>query len=440
VLLVGLPVVRGLLLTRMKILHLSKMDSGGGAADGFVRIHRALLAEGQESVAYVIKQGRRDVPAVVDARRLLTPWQKLAWGCGRAWAKLRRLRHRPVGVYDLDDEANFPAEPIIRDALTRAGKWDLVLVHWSGAFVRPETVREIARALGARVALWQVDMAHVTGGCHYPPPDCDRYALGCGRCPLIASRGDRDVSAAQAEARRRVWADVGALVLAPGSWSAGQARRSSVLRGLPLHTFPIPLDLDILDTRRRQAEARAGLGLPQDRRILLVRALSPGIPYKSFGLFQAALVRLDAEGLRLHVLAIGERGHIPAGLRHVTFTDLGPVRGDAALAEVYRACDFFVSCSTQDAGPMMIGEAMACGRPSVAYPIGMAPDVIASGRNGLLVEPVGDVAGLAAAIRHYAEMPVQDLEEQWSAAARDGARIFSGERFTFKIGEALAGS
>ena len=207
-----------------------------------------------------------------------------------------------------------------------------------------------------------------------------------------------------------------------------------------MHTFPIPLDLDILDTRRRQAEARAGLGLPQDRRILLVRALSPEIPYKSFGLFQAALVRLDAEGLRLHVLAIGERGHIPAGLRHVTYTDLGPVRGDAALAEVYRACDFFVSCSIQDAGPMMIGEAMACGRPSVAYPIGMAPDVIASGRNGLLVEPVGDVAGLAAAIRHYAEMPVQDLEEQWSAAARDGARIFSGARFTFKIGEALAGS
>lgn len=422
----------------MRILHLSKMDSGGGAADGFVRIHRALLKEGQESVAYVIKQGRRDVPAVVDARRLLTPWQKLVWGGGRVRAKLSRLRHRPVGVYDLDDEANFPAEPIIRDALSRAEKWDLVLVHWSGAFVRPEVVREIAAALGARVALWQVDMAHATGGCHYPPPDCDRYASGCGRCPLIASRADQDVSAVQAEARRRAWTDIGALVFAPGSWSAENARRSRILRELPLHAFPIPLDLDLLNVRRGQAAARASLGLPDDRRILMVRALSPAIPYKSFGLFQAALSRLDEEGLRLHVLAIGERGHIPAGLRHVTHTDLGPVSGDAALAEAYRACDFFVSCSVQDAGPMMIGEAMACGRPAIAYPVGMAPDVIISGRNGCLVEPVGDVAGLASAIRHYAEMPIQQLEAQSSDAAQVAAQVFSAARFTFKVGEALA--
>ncbi len=422
----------------MKILHLSKMDSGGGAAEGFVRIHRALLAEGHASVAYVIKKNRRDVPAMVDARGLLGPLEKLAWGACRIWAKLRRLHLEPVGVYDFDAEANFPAEPIIRDARSRSEKWDLVLVHWSGAFVRPETVQEIAGALGACVALWQVDMAHATGGCHYPPPDCDRYAVGCGRCPLIASRSDQDISTIQAATRRKVWAEAGALVLAPGSWSAANARRSKILRTLPVHAFPIPLDLDILNTSREQASARARLGIPNDRRVLLVRALSPAIPYKSFGLFQAALARLDAEGVRLHVLAIGEQGHIPAGLKHVTYTDLGPVKGDAALAEAYRASDFFVSCSIQDAGPMMIGEAMACGRPSLSYPIGMAPDVISSGVNGLLVEPVGDVAGLAAAIRHYVEMPDHELEAQWTHAAREAARLFSSARFTLKIGEALA--
>jgi hypothetical protein len=100
----------------MKILHLSKMDAGGGAADGFVRIHRALLAEGHHSVAYVIKQKRQDVPAMIDARRLFGPLEKLAWGLGRVWAKLRRLHLKPVGVYDFDAEANFPAGPIVRDA------------------------------------------------------------------------------------------------------------------------------------------------------------------------------------------------------------------------------------------------------------------------------------------------------------------------------------
>jgi hypothetical protein len=65
----------------MKILHLSKMDSGGGAADGFVRIHQALLGQGVESVAYVLKQRRQDVPMVA-AKGLLNPWQKLVWGAG----------------------------------------------------------------------------------------------------------------------------------------------------------------------------------------------------------------------------------------------------------------------------------------------------------------------------------------------------------------------
>ena len=115
----------------MKILHLSKMDSGGGAADGFVRIHRALLGQGHDSVAYVIKQKRQDVPAMVDARRLLSPVQKLVWGLGRIWAKLSRLHLKPVGVYDFDGEANFPAEPIIRDARAHSAKWDLVVVHWA---------------------------------------------------------------------------------------------------------------------------------------------------------------------------------------------------------------------------------------------------------------------------------------------------------------------
>lgn len=421
----------------MKILHLSKMDTGGGAADGFVRIHRALHGQGHQSVAYAIKQDRRDVPDLVDARRLLGFFQKARWGLGRIWAKLSRLHLKPVGVYDFDAEANYPAEPIIRHARARSEQWDLVVVHWSGGFVRPETVREIAEALGARVALWQVDMAHATGGCHYPSPECTRYSVGCGRCPLISSCDDHDISASQASKRRMAWEAVGAMVLAPSSWSADNARRSQVLRGLKLHTFPIPLDLAVLNTGLDQTDQRVRLGLPVDRRIVLVRALSPSIPYKSFGLFQAALARLDEQGVRLHVLAIGEKGHIIGRLRNITYTDFGPVKGDAALAEVYRASDFFVSCSIQDAGPMMIGEAMACGRPSIAYPIGIAPDLVEQGRNGTLVEPVGDVVALAAAIRAYAEMPDDELAARQRAAADSAGRIFSAGYFAEQVQAAL---
>jgi glycosyltransferase involved in cell wall biosynthesis len=416
----------------MKILHLSKMDSGGGAADGFVRIHRALLAEGHESVAYVIKQKRHGVPAMVDARKLLGPFQKLAWGLGRVWAKLRRLHLKPIGVYDFEAEANFPAEPIIRDARARAEKWDLVLVHWSGAFVRPETIQEIAGALGARVALWQVDMAHATGGCH-SNLGCLKYQTGCGSCPLIGSTDPQDVSSVQAARRAKLWKELDAVVLAPSGWSARQAKESFILRDLELRTFPIPLDLTALRPAVDASAARRELGLPAEGRIALVRALDPALTYKGFGLFLEALRRLDAEGVALHVAVIGDRGFVPAGFRHVGITELGPQRGDAALARAYQAADFFVSPSTNETGPMMAGEAMACGRPLIAYPIGIAPDLVDQGRNGTLVEPVGDVAALVAAIRAYAEMPAAELAVRQQVAADSAGRIFSSRYFAEQV-------
>ena len=407
------------------------MDTGGGAADGFVRIHQALLGQGVESVAYVLKQKRRDV-SMVAAKGLLNPWQKLVWGLGRAIAKAKRFGVKPVGVYDFDAEANFPAEPIIRHARARSAKWDLVLVHWSGGFVRPETVREIAQALGAQVALWQVDMAHATGGCH-SNLGCQKYQTGCGACPLLSSSDPQDVSSVQAARRARIWKELGAVVLAPSGWSARQAKESFTLGGLELRTFPIPLDLTVLKPAADQSATRRELGLPTEGRIVLVRALDPGLVYKGFGLFLEALKQLDAQGVALHVAVIGDRGFVPSGLRHITFTEMGPQRGDAALARAYQAADFFVSPSTNETGPMMAGEAMACGRPLIAFPIGIAPDLVEQGRNGTLVEPVGDVTALAAAIRAYAEMPAAELAARQQAAADSAGRIFSARYFAEQV-------
>ena len=414
----------------MKILHLSKMDTGGGAADGFVRIHQALLGQGVESVAYVLKQKRRDVPMVA-AKGLLNPWQKLAWGLGRALAKVKRFGVKPVGVYDFDAEANFPAEPIIRHARARSAKWDLILVHWSGGFVRPETIREIAQALGARVALWQVDMAHATGGCH-SNLGCQKYQTGCGACPLLSSSDPQDISSVQAARRAQLWKELDVAILAPSGWSSRQAKESFTLGGRELRTFPIPLDLAVLRPADRLS-ARQALGLPVEGRIVLVRALDPGLTYKGFGLFLEALKQLDDLGVALHVAVIGDRGFLPRGFRHVTFTELGPQRGDAALARAYQAADFFVSPSTNETGPMMAGEAMACGRPLIAYPIGIAPDLVDQGRNGTLVEPVGDIAALAAAIRAYAEMPAAELVARQQAAADSAGRIFSARYFAEQV-------
>jgi glycosyltransferase involved in cell wall biosynthesis len=286
------------------------------------------------------------------------------------------------------------------------------------------------------VALWQVDMAHATGGCH-SNLGCEKYRTGCGSCPLIGSTDPLDISSVQAARRARLWKELGAVVLAPSGWSARQAKESFILRDLELRTFPIPLDLTALRPTAEASQARRELGLPAEGRIVLVRALDPGISFKGFGLFLEALRQLDAEGVVLHVAVIGDRGFVPDGFRHIGITELGPQRGDVALARAYQAADFFVSPSTNETGPMMAGEAMACGRPLIAYPIGIAPDLIAQGSNGTLVEPVGDVAALAAALRAFAEMPPAELAACQRAAADSARRIFSSGYFAQQVQAAL---
>ena len=419
----------------MRILHLCKMDAGGGAADGFMRIHEALLSQGVDSTAYVMKK-KRSAAGVIDASKLLGPAGSAAWLGRRFASKLRRVGRRVEGVFDFDAEGVFPIEPIIEHARSISSKWDVVLVHWLGGYMSPESVVRIAEALDAKIGLWQVDMAHMTGGCHYSLA-CDRYREGCGTCPAIGSVDEDDVTRWQAVTRADAWHKSAAVVLAQSHWSALKAAESYVLRGLRQAVLPIPLDLERLPETADPLQSRRSLGLPTDgRRVALVRPVNPGVTYKGFGVFLEALRRLDQAGVPLHVAGAGPAGLFPTGLKHISFTDLGYLSGDAAMSAAYQAADFFVCPSIDDAGPMMIPEAMASGRPVLSTSVGIAPDLIVEGINGSLCGPPGDSEALARGLRHYAELPADEIRRQGLAAAKIRGEL-SRERFAERLREAF---
>lgn len=66
--------------------------------------------------------------------------------------------------------------------------------------------------------------------------------------------------------------------------------------------------------------------------------------------------------------------------------------------------DVFILPSYNEAVPVAILEAMACGLPVVATRVGAIPEVIVDGKNGFLVEP-GDTAAMAARLRELAQHP-----------------------------------
>lgn len=108
----------------------------------------------------------------------------------------------------------------------------------------------------------------------------------------------------------------------------------------------------------------------------------------------------------LFVLLTGPaRGYVTAALDAMGV----PYRHDLLdnfldVVDYYRALDLYVVTAREEGGPKAVLECLATGVPLVSSRVGMAPDVIESGFNGLLVD-VEDVAGLVAASQQLLDDP-----------------------------------
>lgn len=109
--------------------------------------------------------------------------------------------------------------------------------------------------------------------------------------------------------------------------------------------------------------------------------------------------------IELHVVG-GRRGQT-AGLEH-----LGPnVKvwsrlEESDLVKLYQDCEVTVCLSRHEGFGYTALEAMACGRPVVAFNVTGLKDVVADGMTGIL-KSCGDLVGVAAACKELIEKPAQ---------------------------------
>ncbi len=162
-------------------------------------------------------------------------------------------------------------------------------------------------------------------------------------------------------------------------------------------------------------QARSELGLPRTGRMILsVGSLRPS---KNFEYLLQALgeIRSSKAGRDVSLVIVGYGHHRGRLEREISRLDLDAhviLAGRVPHEQIYRwyrACDLFCLASSSEGWPNVIFEALACGLPVVATPVGGVPEILISSEYGIMLKdahPSRLAAGLRDAI-------VTALEKDW---------------------------
>jgi glycosyltransferase involved in cell wall biosynthesis len=402
----------------MRFLHFSTSDGGGGAAKAACRLHNALRANGHDS-AIVVRDKTSGDPDVHLAR------------VNRLSARLDHLRrHLPlIGEDRARFTFNFDRASGIRLNATLQSLPlvpDIVCLHWTSGLLTTAAIRRIHDRFRCPIFWIVLDQEPLTGGCHYSF-GCEGYKQQCGNCPLLSRPSVNDASRRGWERKRRHLANLPITFIAPTSWSESKIRESSLFSSHPIERIALPIDTSVFQPGDA-ANARARLGLPDDRPILFFGSSYLHEPRKGMVYLREALKLLANNGTDHGGIATAAPLLLIAGrnpnevLRDLPLESrwIGHIDDQQTLAVAYQAANLFVCPSIEDAGPMMIPEAMLCGTPVVAFNTGGAPDLIEHGRTGFLAElksPQSLAAGIEALLKKIPSSEYAALRHQAAAKA-----------------------
>jgi glycosyltransferase involved in cell wall biosynthesis len=430
----------------LNILHVNASDIGGGAARAAYRIHRSLvehgIAHGLSSQMRVSSQ-LSDDPTVISGPPT-----------GQS-AILRRLQRRLVQQARRGFRTGNPTLHSIAWPATglgtelqqrhRQGQADLVHLHWLGDGTL--SIEEIGRL--PMPLVWTLhDQWAFCGAEHYTSPPLpgetastdERFAAGYSPASRPAHEAGPDLNRRTWLRKRRTWRRP-IHIVCPSQWQADCARRSTLMADWPITVVPHPIDLNVW-APWDQAQARALLGLPADRPLVLFGAIGGSAdPRKGADLLLHALQRLrrqvagtPLEQLELVVFGQSRPAQSPALGFPIHYS--GHLHDDLSLRLLYAAADVMVVPSRQEAFGQTASEAHACGTPVVAFATGGLVDIVEDRITGVLAEPF-DPLSLAAAIRwvlvdpqrrgHLGAAARQRAERLWDPAwvATQYADVFS---------------
>ncbi|MFT5252651.1 MAG: glycosyltransferase involved in cell wall biosynthesis [Flavobacteriales bacterium] len=253
-------------------------------------------------------------------------------------------------------------------------EYDFVIIFFWQGMITSKTLNEIYQKTKKPILLMAADMFPMTGGCSYFW-DCDRLEKSCGKCPGLNSNDENDITRKNFLYKKTQLENINCVFLG-NSWMNGYAQKTGLFKNIDT-IYPI-IDENIFKPRDKEFLRKEKKY--SDKIILFFGAVTAsevrkGSKYLVESLQLLAKNRPDLAA-KVLLLVAGNESDI-SGLDEYEVIKTGHLSFEK-LAECYAMADVFLSPSVQDAGPMMLNQALLCGTPSVAFRMGTACDILNS--------------------------------------------------------------
>lgn len=381
----------------LKVLHVNAADLDGGAARAAFRINLALRKQGVDSRMLVLH--RREAHAAV-----LQPQSSRTRVLQKVKAVLaHRLTQSQRTSNPVLHSLNYFSSGLA-DWINRSDA-DIVNLHWLGGEMI--SIEEIGRI--KKPICWTMhDMWPFSGAEHYDDLQSpERYQHGYHATSRPTEYSGVDLDAWVWRRKRKAWSGKTFHLISPSRWLADCAGKSALFAHQPRTVIPNCIDLGrFYPIDRRQA--RAILGLREDRRYILFGAMSSTSDQrKGFHLLQPALKRLAEQpeiAADTELLVFGASTPLTPPEFGLPAHYMGHLYDEVSLALLYSAADVFAAPSMQDNLPNTLVESLACGTPCVAFNLGGMPDLIIHQSTGYLA-PAYDSIQFAEGLVHILQQP-----------------------------------
>lgn len=297
-------------------------------------------------------------------------------------------------------------------------KYDIVITQFWQNFINSSTIKALYDKLHCPIVIFPVDMAPLTGGCFYFG-ECNNYKNNCGRCPLLNSSAEHDISRENFLFKKNVYHST-ETYFCGNTWMNRFAKETKIFPENRLITSSLIIDKHFFSPASKKSDLLK-ISNHEKKFIILFRA---SIEKRKGFVELKAILRNLYELLNLkernQVLLLSVGQYMDAATKRdliFPLKELGTISAEK-LVKAYRTASVFLSPSIDDAGPSMVNQSMMCGTPVVAFNIGTAIDVIENGVNGIKAT-VGDTLTLAKGIATLIRN--SELRKQYGINARSTA-------------------